>query len=73
MNALVFSKLFYCSNVWSNTTERNLDKVQAVQNFACRIISESSGHHDIQMYDLLCTKLPDQPIYDARRRLEAIH
>ena len=39
INSLVFSKLFYCSNVWSNTTERNLDKLQAVQNFACRIIS----------------------------------
>jgi hypothetical protein len=41
ISALVFNKLFYCSNVWSNTTERNLDKVQAVQNFACRIISEA--------------------------------
>ena len=39
INSLVFSKLFYCSNVWSNTTECNLDKLQAVQNFACRIIS----------------------------------
>ena len=39
VNCLVFSKLFYCSNVWSNTTESNLDKVQKVQNFACRIIS----------------------------------
>ena len=35
VNCLVFSKLFYCSNVWSNTTESNLDKVQKVQNFAC--------------------------------------
>ena len=32
--ALVFSKLFYCSSVWSNTTPANLDKLQAVQNFA---------------------------------------
>ena len=39
VNCLVFSKLFYCSNVWSNTTESNLDKVQKVHNFACRIIS----------------------------------
>ena len=39
VNCLVFSKLFYCSNVWSNTTESNLDKVQKVQNFACRIVS----------------------------------
>ena len=39
VNFLVFSKLFYCSSVWSNTTESNLDKVQKVQNFTCRIIS----------------------------------
>ena len=26
-------------NIWNNTTESNLDKVQKVQNFACRIIS----------------------------------
>ena len=37
INALV-SKLFYCSSVWSNTTQANLDKLQAVQNFACRIL-----------------------------------
>ena len=39
INALVFSKLFYCSSVWSNTTQTNLDRLQAVQNFACRILS----------------------------------
>ena len=38
INALVFSKLFYCSSVWGNTTQANLDKFQAVQNFACRIV-----------------------------------
>ena len=38
INALVFSKLFYCSSVWSNTTQANLDKLQAVQNFACHIL-----------------------------------
>ena len=41
INALVFSKLFYCSSVWSNTTQTNLDKLQAVQNFACRILSDA--------------------------------
>ena len=39
INALVFSKLFYCSTVWSNTSEANLSKLQAVQNFACRIVN----------------------------------
>ena len=38
INALVFSKLYYCSNVWANTTEKNIRKLQAVQNFAFRIV-----------------------------------
>ena len=37
--APVFSKLFYRSSVWSNTTQTNLDKLQAVQNFAYRTVS----------------------------------
>ena len=39
INALVFSKLFCCSSVWSNTTEASLNKIQAVHNFACKIVS----------------------------------
>ena len=39
INSLVFSRLFYCSNVWSNTSKCNINKLQAVQNFACRIVS----------------------------------
>ena len=38
INALVFSKLYYCLNVWANTTEKNIRKLQAVQNFACQIV-----------------------------------
>ena len=34
----VFSKLQYCSTVWSNTSSSNIDKLQKVQNFAGRII-----------------------------------
>jgi hypothetical protein len=37
INSLVFSKLYYCSTVWSNTSQTNLNKV--LQNFACRIVS----------------------------------
>ena len=36
INSLVFSKLYYCSSVWSNTTDRN---IQSIQNYAARIIS----------------------------------
>ena len=41
INALVFSKLFYCSSVWSSTSGKNIKKLQYIQNFAARIIS---GH-----------------------------
>ena len=34
--ALVFSKLYYCSPVWSNTSKKNISKLQ---NFDCRIIT----------------------------------
>ena len=37
MNAFVFSKLFYCSTVWPNTSKGNVKKLQLVQNFAARI------------------------------------
>ena len=38
INAFVFSKLFYCSTVWSNTSKSSVSKLQRVQNFAARII-----------------------------------
>ena len=31
--------MYYCSNVWANTTKKNVRKLQAVQNFACRIVT----------------------------------
>lgn len=37
--ALDFSRLFYCSTVWSNTSQTNLSKLKAVHNFACCIVS----------------------------------
>ncbi len=45
IKALVFSKLFYCSTVWSNTSEANFDKIQSIQNFACRIVT-GTGKYD---------------------------
>ena len=41
INKLVLSKLFYCSSVWSNAADTSLFKLQAVQNFAARIICVS--------------------------------
>ena len=39
INALVFTKLYYCSSIWSKTSQSNVAKLQAAQNFACRIVS----------------------------------
>ena len=50
INALVFSKLYYCSNVWANTTEKSIRKLQAVQNFACRIVSGAIMIIKYQLY-----------------------
>ena len=47
INALVFSKLFYCSSVWSNTSQSNIAKLQAVQNFSCRIVSGSKKYDHV--------------------------
>ena len=35
----MFSKLYYCSSVWSNTSASNIHKQKGVQNFAPRIVS----------------------------------
>ena len=40
-HALVFNKLFCCSSVWSDAATAHLLKLQAVQNFAARIISNT--------------------------------
>ena len=33
--------------VWSNTSETHLNKIQAVQNFACRIVSEAKKYDHV--------------------------
>ena len=46
IESVVFSKMLYCSSVWSNTTAQNINKIQSIQNFACKIImnSKKSDH-----------------------------
>ena len=36
---MVFSKLYYCSSLWSNTSCSNTSLLQGVQNFAARVVS----------------------------------
>ena len=45
INALVFSRLCYCSSVWSNTAKKNVNKLQLVQNFAAHIVA-NKGKYD---------------------------
>lgn len=47
INALVSSKFFYCSPVWSSTSQCNIAKLQAVQNFASRIFSGSKKYDHV--------------------------
>ena len=42
-----FSKMFYCSSVWSNTSKNNVKKPQLIQNFACRIIAGSQKYDHV--------------------------
>ena len=63
VNALVFSKLYYCCNVWSNTSEYNLSRIQAVQNFAARIVSNS------RKYDHISPILKDLKWLPVRQQL----
>ena len=47
IHALVFSKMYYCSNGWANITSKNVRKLQAVQNFACRIVSGAKKYDHV--------------------------
>ena len=41
LNSLIFSKLFYCSTVWTGTSKQNLQKLQLVQHFAARLLTDT--------------------------------
>ena len=45
INSVVFSKLFYCSAVWAGTYKQNIHKLQLMQNFAARILTDT-GKYD---------------------------
>ena len=47
INALVFSKLFYCCTVWSSSSKKNVKKLQRVQSFALRLVTEASKYDHI--------------------------
>jgi len=41
INPLLFSQLFYCSNVWANASRFNVSKLQSLRNFAARIVTRT--------------------------------
>ena len=47
IKALVFSRLYYCSTVWSNTSKKNIKRLQSVQNFAARIVTGNRKYDHI--------------------------
>ena len=49
INSLVFSKLFYCSSMWSSTTQKNIARLQKVQNFAARIVTGARQYEHITL------------------------
>ena len=48
INALAFSRLFYCSCVWGSTSKKNIYKLQKVQKFGACIITSSRKYDHIQ-------------------------
>ena len=47
INSVVFSKLFYCSAVWAGTYKENIHKLQLMQNFVARILTDSGKYDHI--------------------------
>lgn len=47
LNYLIFSKLFYCSTIWSGTFKQNIKKLQLIQNFAPRILTDTRKYDHI--------------------------
>ena len=63
IHALVFSKMYYCSNVWANTKNKNVRKLRAVQNFACQIVSAAKKYDHPPLKNLSWLPVKDQLYY----------
>ena len=40
------SKVYYCSSIWCNISEENIEKVQLIQSYAARVIVGNVGKYD---------------------------
>ena len=57
--------MYYCSNVWANTTNKNVIKLQAVQKFTYRIFSGAKKYDHVTplLKSLSCLPVKDQLYY----------
>ena len=55
--------MYHCSNVWANTTNKNVRKLLTVQNFACRIVSGAKKYDHVT--PLLKSLSVLSPTYDG--------
>ena len=65
--AIVMGKFCYCSTVWSNKSSTNITKLQAVQNFAGRIIANG------KKFDHITPILRDIGWFPVKEHLLYIH
>ena len=49
MQALVLSKLDYCNSTFAGSTEYNIQKLQLIQNMACRVVHNLCKHDRISL------------------------
>ena len=65
ITSLVFSKMLYCSSVWSNTTLQNINRLQSIQNFASKIVTNSRkfDHVTPLLRELNCLPVKEQLFY----------
>jgi len=47
ITSLVFSKFYFCSTVWANTSKTNVRKLQKIQNFAARILTGTRKYEHV--------------------------
>ena len=52
LNSLIFSKLCYCSTVWFGTSKENIHKLQLMQNFASRILTNKKRFFTPVLHEL---------------------
>ena len=50
LNCSVFSKLFYCSIVWSGTFKQNIHKLQLAQNFSACVLTNTRKFEHISPF-----------------------